>query len=237
MIKEFIFDRTEGNHLSYLDRFNGQLTIQKRESVAEHTYWVTFFCNIIFKEAFEGMLHNENERELYYKMKNFVLERCLFHDEIERLTGDIIYTTKYNNIFGFKFREILTDIERNLVRELPDGLYKDQLLRYEIKSGGVSSLFHPVLLKVIKLCDWISCLQYAWQEITLGNHRFGYILEYSVVGIYNSCLDIINMLDKMDMPGCSTKIFQIIQGDLVFFKDTPWRTLPEPYSNLKNFFK
>jgi hypothetical protein len=88
-IKEGIIGR-----LDYIKRFNGHFKLHE-EAVSTHSYWVVFYCNLLFRDlfwqAFQESNTEENERPLYNwpyiysDMYNFLIRQAIMHDVEEVL--------------------------------------------------------------------------------------------------------------------------------------------------------
>ena len=135
--------------LSNIIRYSQQNKI-KNETVAEHSYYVSWFVNRLCTKY-----------ALNDKIRLMALEAALLHDIPEVITNDITY-----------------DVKR-MIPEVPGLLqpYEEEVIR-EHSSRAHKVLFNPetsdeiVAKKIVKHADILSVLQYCQNEEELGNKNF-----------------------------------------------------------------
>lgn len=127
-----------------------QLNKIKKETVAEHSYYVMWFVNRLC-----------TKHELCDKIRLMALESALLHDIPEVRTNDITYDVKQliPEVSG-----LLQPYEEEIIKEHSETAHK--------------VLFHPespeerVAKALVKHADVLSVLQYCQNEEDLGNKYF-----------------------------------------------------------------
>ena len=135
--------------LSNIIRYSQQNKI-KNETVAEHSYYVSWFVNRLCTKY-----------SLNDTIRLMALEAALLHDVPEVITNDITY-----------------DVKR-MIPEVPALLqpYEEEVIK-EHSSRAHKVLFNPettneiVAKKIVKHADILSVLQYCQNEEALGNKNF-----------------------------------------------------------------
>lgn len=135
--------------LSNIIRYSQQNKI-KNETVAEHSYYVSWFVNRLCTKY-----------SLSDTIRLMALEAALLHDVPEVITNDITY-----------------DVKR-MIPEVPGLLqpYEEEVIR-EHSSRAHKVLFNPetndeiIAKKIVKHADILSVLQYCQNEEALGNKNF-----------------------------------------------------------------
>ena len=135
--------------LSNIVRYSQQNKI-KNETVAEHSYYVSWFVNRLCTKY-----------SLSDTIRLMALEAALLHDVPEVITNDITY-----------------DVKR-MIPEVPALLqpYEEEVIR-EHSSRAHKVLFNPetndeiIAKKIVKHADILSVLQYCQNEEELGNKNF-----------------------------------------------------------------
>ena len=135
--------------LSNIIRYSQQNKI-KNETVAEHSYYVSWFVNRLCTKY-----------SLSDTIRLMALEAALLHDVPEVITNDITY-----------------DVKR-MIPEVPGLLqpYEEEVIR-EHSSRAHKVLFNPetndeiIAKKIVKHADLFSVLQYCQNEEELGNKNF-----------------------------------------------------------------
>ena len=135
--------------LSNIIRYSQQNKI-KNETVAEHSYYVSWFVNRLCTKY-----------SLSDTIRLMALEAALLHDVPEVITNDITY-----------------DVKR-MIPEVPALLqpYEEEVIReHSLRAHKV--LFNPetndeiIAKKIVKHADILSVLQYCQNEEELGNKNF-----------------------------------------------------------------
>lgn len=135
--------------LSNIIRYSQQHKI-KKESVAEHSFYVMLFIHQICEEF-----------ELDDRIKLLSLESGLLHDIPEIVTNDITYDVK----------QMVPEISA-LLQPYEEAVIKEQCPRAH------KTLFHPdtpaerLAKRIVKHADILSVLQYCRNEESLGNRHF-----------------------------------------------------------------
>lgn len=135
--------------LSNIVRYSQQNKI-KSETVAEHSFYVTWFVNRLCTKY-----------EISDKIRLMALESALLHDIPEVITNDITYDVK----------KMIPEVSGLLQP------YEEEVI-VEHSCTAWKVLFHPethdeiLARKIVKHADILSVLQYCQNEDTLGNKNF-----------------------------------------------------------------
>ena len=157
--------------LSNIIRYSQQNKI-KNETVAEHSYYVTWFVNRLCTKY-----------ELGDTIRLMALETALLHDIPEVITNDITY-----------------DVKR-MVPEVPALLqpYEEEVIK-EHSSRAYKVLFNPetpeeiIAKKVVKHADILSVLQYCQNEEMLGNKSFTELRRATEQRVKDSREDLVKAI-------------------------------------------
>jgi len=158
---KYVFEQQ--NRLSCITRFNNTPKIVG-ESVAEHSYWVTFL-SMLMADFVEENSQLVIKRDEMYKM-------AIIHDMEEIVSGDIIKILKRGD-----FKEELEKINCRSMYYLTSTLGK----RGEeyLKIWETLKAKETVESKIIDLADSLSVIVYSVREIHMGNKYFEEILEFT----------------------------------------------------------
>lgn len=157
--------------LSNIIRYSQQNKI-KNETVAEHSYYVTWFVNRLCTKY-----------ELGDTIRLMALETALLHDIPEVITNDITY-----------------DVKR-MIPEVPALLqpYEEEVIK-EHSSRAYKVLFNPetpeeiIAKKVVKHADILSVLQYCQNEEMLGNKNFTELRRATEQRVKDSREDLVKTI-------------------------------------------
>ena len=154
--------------LSHIDRYDKTPKIGTN-SVAEHSFYITLYGMFIgdMISATEGIQIN----------KELLIRKLLLHDNEERITGDIIFTTHTEN------KALGEELERVRCRIADEELFKDivfdrqtqELADYYImlfktaKDNSIEGL-------IVDFTDKFEILMYALEQRKLGNRHFDEII-------------------------------------------------------------
>lgn len=147
--------------LSFVTRWHNRPNNGLRESVAEHSAWVTRIASLL------GNLCTQRDK-INWKL---LYETALFHDDVEIFTGDI------PGAFKHKFTKAKNDIKSwevfaasNLFLGLPKALsdnYRKNILDY-INRPKLPKLE----LRLVHAADVLTALSYAKTQVEMGNALF-----------------------------------------------------------------
>lgn len=157
--------------LSNIIRYSQQNKI-KNETVAEHSYYVTWFVNRLCTKY-----------ELGDTIRLMALETALLHDIPEVITNDITY-----------------DVKR-MIPEVPALLqpYEEEAIK-EHSLRAYKVLFNPetpeeiIAKKVVKHADILSVLQYCQNEEMLGNKNFTELRRATEQRVKDSREDLVKAI-------------------------------------------
>ena len=159
--------------LSNIIRYSQQNKI-KNETVAEHSYYVSWFVNRLCTKY-----------SLSDTIRLMALEAALLHDVPEVITNDITY-----------------DVKR-MIPEVPGLLqpYEEEVIR-EHSSRAHKVLFNPetndeiIAKKIVKHADILSVLQYCQNEEELGNKNFTELRKATEKRVKESRDDLIASINE-----------------------------------------
>lgn len=171
--------------LDNIKRYNNKYNYSI-ESVSQHSYWVTMFCDLIAKEIFieDNFLIPIDIR----KKRTFLgmlLSKALWHDVGEIFTGDVLHPVKY--LYGERsevIKENLESLEKEGEENLMFVLFGENYLRFNEEKEqdyfGDTPEFYPLVKRIIKIADWLSVAFKARKEVVeFSNATFVEIKKYS----------------------------------------------------------
>lgn len=163
-----IYDGQYLHRLDNIHQWQDRFTFQK-ESVAQHSYKVSVFAQLLLYYLFADNLTHPN-------VKGFRLdciETALLHDFDEAiLLRDLSHETKYNNFNGVKLRDVVNSyVDHQLQEEITGYNIQNYPIEYRFFSCVTGSMDEEVR-KFVKVCDWFALLFFIKEEVRLGNHAF-----------------------------------------------------------------
>ncbi len=153
-----IFNYILNRALAHVKRYNNRPQ-HFPESVAEHSFYVAHFVQIICKLLKENKIEIDSEK---------ALQMALIHDSEEGFSGDIITPFKhYNDKVAKAISEVNEEIIDQTFDELPENISKEfiDLWHEEQKRESIES-------QVVKAADSLSLLSKCFEEIEAGNNFF-----------------------------------------------------------------
>ena len=158
-----IFEHFLDRSLAHVVRFNGKPQ-QFPESVAEHSFYVTYFTTIL--------LHLLKKTEEPVDEAR-ALKIALVHDMEEAFSGDILTPFKhYNDEILGAIRKVNRDMIPMAFENLPEELSKE-MINLWLEDAEQSSKEG----QVVKLADKISLISKCYEETKVGNDYFKPIYE------------------------------------------------------------
>ncbi len=166
--------------LNNLVRWNGKKRV-KDESVAHHSFLVTWFSRILGESIFKDA-----------DIKLMITTYAIFHDFDEVFTGDILHPFKYNEINGSKIRKLIKEFcDYKINEKFKDDDPTDKLFRKYLL-GEVPAY----VKKIVKVADWLSMAFYVRKEIRLGNTDWEDDYKTCLVRLQMALDDCILILDE-----------------------------------------
>lgn len=148
---------TVTRRLSNIERFNNTPRIN-RESVAEHSYFVAFYCMILSRFV------KNIDREKVFKL-------ALVHDIEETISGDLPHDIKLKYP---EFNDTLEKMNMSIVKEIFDN--NEEFVEVWSESRTTKTKESQLL----KLADLLSVLLYARDEFLTGNKFMGQIYTLQI---------------------------------------------------------
>ena len=137
------------------------------ENVAEHSYYVIFYCLLIAKD-----LEKDGYKIDYYKL----LVSATIHDLDEAITGDIIRPVKYSSKELRDQLEHVADVYcRHTLCKLDDGGAEELYNFWELAKDPSS-----IEGQILQICDMLSVIAYCIERIKSGNEYMKTILRGAV---------------------------------------------------------
>ncbi len=144
------------SRLAHITRYSS-LPVLHRESVAEHTFFVSIKSYLIGMDLLHGGVIIDFEA---------VLRHAIVHDIDEAFTGDIIRPFKYANPnLKTLMDQVTSESLRKNLENTPTG---QNMFSDWCTSSNYPSLEH----NIVKVADLWSCVHYGYRELQLGN-KFG----------------------------------------------------------------
>lgn len=164
-----IYDGQYLHRLDNIHQWQDRFTFQK-ESVAQHSYKVSVFAQLLLYYLFEDSNANDYEA-LRFRLD--CIETALLHDFDEAiLLRDLSHETKYNSFNGVKLRDVVNSyVDHQLQEEITGYHVKDSQKEYRFFACVTGSMDEEVC-KFVKVCDWFALLFFIKEEVRLGNHAF-----------------------------------------------------------------
>lgn len=146
------------SRLAHITRYSS-LPVLHRESVAEHTFFVSIKAFLIAID----IRQNSSSLDAAEMDIQVVLEHAIMHDIDESVTGDIIRPFKYSNK---ELKSMMDAVTHDMLFDSLEGMPS---------KGAIIDAWFPMVRKyrlersIVKLADLWSCVHYAHGESQLGN--------------------------------------------------------------------
>lgn len=164
-----IFDHILNRVLAHVTRFNNRPQ-HFPESVAEHTYYVSYFVMIICSQLDKEKIKVDTKK---------ALQMALIHDAEEGFSGDILNPFKH---FNKKVSRAIRDVNKQMIGEafveLPKPLQKVLVGFWKEENAGKTTE-----AQIVKVADKLSLLSKCFEEIQAGNTYFEGIYKWQLSGL------------------------------------------------------
>jgi 5'-deoxynucleotidase YfbR-like HD superfamily hydrolase len=179
IFEKFLHD-PEFDQLNNMVRWNGMNRI-KDETVAHHSYIVTWFSRVLAEEIFDCD-----------SIKLKIISYALFHDFDEMFTGDILHPLKYNKFNGTNIKQSIDDyLDFKINEKFSSDNNTDKMFRNLLMKD-----FPDYVSKIVKLADWLSMYFYINKEMQLGNKSITEQRRYCIESILKACEDCVVSLSS-----------------------------------------
>lgn len=155
----------------------------KNQSVAEHSFYVAIIALLIAEEL---------KLELSI---GTLLQKAIFHDMEEAITGDIIYPLKHSSVqTNHFFNEAIGEYCRQVFKNhFPDFEQYRAIQKYS-KTGAEG--------EVIKLADAVELVLYCQEEVSSGNRHMQGVLNKGIeiaenCKLYEKCKSIKKLIKQI----------------------------------------
>ena len=174
-VRELVTGRS--SMLKEVVRFNNAHR-RKDESVAEHSFYVTFYALL-----FASHVERRDAKNLFPICYRTLFSRCLVHDLEESLSGDFPRNFKYSVL---EVKEGLDRAAAIAFQQVIEPLFavsafhtgndeqerqKDWLERDELVTQWLHAKADDAEGRIVALADILSTIQYIWLEVQTGNHQ------------------------------------------------------------------
>ena len=211
--------------LDHTYRFNGTPIIPPAESVSQHSYWVTMYSNLLFRDIFFlSFKCCDTPLSLYFEMYNFLIRQALCHDTGEQITGDVLWNIKYHPEYGSTIRAALDNIVHKEVREMngvdvftlewQSVLWQDRLPdeRHTVLNHitDLSVKEKIVCLGIKKVADWLSMYHFSYSQYSLGNKLMVEKCEVSIIEMRKVIIGLATALEDSGLPYSRSALENIV---------------------------
>jgi len=163
------------------------------ETVSQHSWWVVAFGRMICEYLF-----TKNSVD-HLNITLRIMDRCTFHDFLEGKTGDVLYDLKHNSFNGEELKKLISAFENKLLEEMTgisSTSVNPSLLAHLLYDSMVScenqSDYTELEESILKMADWLACIKYELNELTLGNKNFVELYSVSIVGLDKTIGRVLN---------------------------------------------
>jgi 5'-deoxynucleotidase YfbR-like HD superfamily hydrolase len=160
----------------YLARLDNIVQWQERdvhqhESVAQHSYKVTVFTNMLLESLFQG----QEETIEILRFKNDCINHAMFHDWDEALIlRDLSHKMKYNDYNGDAIRKVVDDLAEHLAEQ--EFIVSDAVGGKRVYDGILPT--NKLVHAVVKVADWMALQYFVDREVRMGNRTFNIESRY-----------------------------------------------------------
>lgn len=153
----------DSRRLSHIRRY-ASVPVNQSENVAEHSFYVSYYCMLIAKDLVKrGIVRSE---EIDWE---FLMTATIIHDIDEALTGDVLRAVKRHNN---ELHNMWGKMCQSVVGELSHKVGID--FRFEWDHDKDMDMVEGW---IITLADFLSVISYATSELELGNLNMIRVLE------------------------------------------------------------
>ncbi len=166
-----IFNYLLNRNLAHVRRFNNR-PMTFGESVAEHSYYVAHFVQLICFLLEKKKIKIDSKK---------TIAMALIHDSEEGFSGDILNPFKH---FNKKIADAIHEVNKETIHLMFEDLPKDisgnfiGLWQEEQKRESIES-------QVVKVADSLSLISKCYEEIEVGNHFFHEIYKRELKNLKN----------------------------------------------------
>lgn len=186
------------NIIQWLER-----DVHQRESVAQHSYKVTVFTNVLL----ESLFHGQEETIEILRFKNECINHAMFHDWDEALIRrDLSHVMKYNDYNGEAIREVVDDLVEHLAKQ--EFIDSDVIGGKRVYDGILpgSALVHAV----VKVADWMALQYFVDRELRMGNSTFNMENRYCRKSLLEAIDKMLKAFEKSEFKVNINQINEII---------------------------
>lgn len=148
------------------------------ESVASHSYKVSFFTAVVFYSLFRSVINSSEVAIFYMKCMN----RALMHDWDESIIlRDLSHELKYNEFNGGELRERVDEYVEHVINT-------DFTIFMDLYPFFHDSMLsdHKDVNSLVKIADWLAMYCFLKREFLLGNRTLGECNDTVMRGLVES---------------------------------------------------
>ena len=163
--------------------------VHQRESVAQHSYKVTVFTNVLLESLFNG----QEETIEILRFKNDCINHAMFHDWDEALIRrDLSHVMKYNDFNGDSIRKVVDDLTEHLAKQ--EFIVSNVVGGKRVYDGILpeDKLIHAV----VKVADWMALQYFVDRELRMGNCMFSKESVYCPKSLLDAIDKMLKMFEK-----------------------------------------
>ena len=146
--------------MSHVNRYSS-IPIIRRENVAEHSWYVTFYAYLIGVDLVRRGEVVDMEK---------LLTRALLHDIDESMTGDFLRVVKYGHP---NLKKDLDEVSESVISDMEGSIGLLEALREPWKSAKADDLEGAI----IQVADLARVASYVQEEISTGNTNVANVLR------------------------------------------------------------
>ena len=163
--------------------------VHQRESVAQHSYKVTVFTNLLLESLFDG----QEETIEILRFNNDCINHAMFHAWDEALIRrDLSHVMKYNDYNGDSIRKAVDDLAEHLANQ--EFISSNFVGGKRVYDGIFPS--DKLIHAVVKVADWMALQYFVERELRMGNCMFSRERVYCPKSLLEAIDKMINMLEK-----------------------------------------
>lgn len=166
-----VFSHLLNRSLAHVKRFNNRPQ-HFPESVAEHSFYVAYFTQILCWLLEEEKTKVDSEK---------ALQMALIHDQEEGFSGDILTPFKhFNDKVASAIREVNNETIEMMFEDLPEKMKTDFIALWKEEQARAS-----IESQVVKVADGLSLITKCFEEMEAGNSYFQEIYKRVLTELKN----------------------------------------------------
>lgn len=187
------------NIIQWLER-----DVHQRESVAQHSYKVTVFTNVLLESLFQG----QEETIEILRFKNECINHAMFHDWDEALIRrDLSHVMKYNDYNGDSIRKVVDDLAEHLAKQ--EFIVSGVVGGKRVYEGILPT--NKLVHSVVKVADWMALQYFVDRELRMGNYLFNRERAYCPESLLNAINKMLKEFEESEFKVNIKQMNEIIE--------------------------